>query len=99
LEIIFNLILQFFLSPIFLLLFSYLGWFIKLIFFLWFNAPSFFSIGFDPFFFYNFFRLIFLSSNIKLVWNWVFWLSPCMRIYGLQFWKINLGLEDSFNFA
>jgi len=33
LEIIFNLILQFFLSPIFLLLFSYLGWFIKLIFF------------------------------------------------------------------
>jgi hypothetical protein len=51
LEIIFNLILQFFLSPIFLLLFSYLGWFIKLIFFLWFNAPSFFSIGFDPFFF------------------------------------------------
>jgi hypothetical protein len=98
LEIIFNLILQFFLSPIFLLLFSYLGWFIKLIFFCDLMLLHFFLSGLILFF-YNFFRLIFLSSNIKLVWNWVFWLSPCMRIYGLQFWKINLGLEDSFNFA
>jgi len=51
LKIIFNLILQFFLSPIFLLLFSYLGWFIKLIFFCDLMLLHFFLSGLILFFY------------------------------------------------
>jgi hypothetical protein len=44
--------------------------------------------------------IIFMISffNIKLVWNWVSWLSSGLKFHGLWVWKINPGLEDLSEF-
>ena len=46
------------------------------------------------------FIIIFMISffNIKLIWNWVYWLSSGLRFHGLWVWRINPGLEDLSEF-